>query len=116
MTKIDLDEIEASLGYLDDWKKVIAELRAAREVVEAARVASKAINKKKVKLYMPVVSDGDDRYTTIRYAPELGKRATHAVRFTPWHSDKNFFKELETSYGLKIVGWIEQEIEVEVDE
>jgi hypothetical protein len=39
MEKIDLDEIEASLGYLEDWKKVIAELRAAREVVEAARDA-----------------------------------------------------------------------------
>ena len=39
MTKIDLDEIEASLGYLEDWKKVLAELRAAREVVEAARDA-----------------------------------------------------------------------------
>ena len=34
----DLDEIEASLPYIDDWKKVIAELRAAREVVAAARV------------------------------------------------------------------------------
>jgi hypothetical protein len=39
MAKIDLDEIEASLGYLEDWKKVLAELRAAREVVEAARDA-----------------------------------------------------------------------------
>lgn len=38
MTKIDLDEIEASLGYLEDWKKIITELRAARKVVEAARV------------------------------------------------------------------------------
>jgi hypothetical protein len=37
MAKIDLDEIEASLGYLEDWKKVLAELRAAREVAEAAR-------------------------------------------------------------------------------
>jgi hypothetical protein len=37
MEKIDLDEIEASLGYLEDWKNVIAELRLAREVVEAAR-------------------------------------------------------------------------------
>lgn len=35
---VDLDEIEASLGYIEDWKKVIAELRAARKVVEAARV------------------------------------------------------------------------------
>ena len=39
MTKIDLDEIEASLGYLEDWKTVLNELRAAREVVEAARDA-----------------------------------------------------------------------------
>jgi len=30
---LDLDEMEASLPYIDDWKKVIAELRAAREVV-----------------------------------------------------------------------------------
>ena len=37
MTKIDLDEIERSINYLEDWKKVITELRAAREVVEAAR-------------------------------------------------------------------------------
>ena len=37
MTKIDLDEIEASLGYLEDWKKVIAELREARKVVELAK-------------------------------------------------------------------------------
>jgi hypothetical protein len=37
MTKIDLEEIEASLGYLEDWKNVLNELRAAREVVEAAR-------------------------------------------------------------------------------
>lgn len=37
-TEVDLDEIEASLGYLEDWKKVLAELRAAREVVEAANV------------------------------------------------------------------------------
>ncbi len=37
MAKIDLDEIEASLGYLEDWKNVLNELRAAREVVEAAR-------------------------------------------------------------------------------
>ena len=36
MTKIDLDEIEASLGYLEDWKNVLNELRAARQVVEAA--------------------------------------------------------------------------------
>ena len=37
MQKIDLDEIEASLGYLEDWKKFIAELRAARKVVELAK-------------------------------------------------------------------------------
>jgi hypothetical protein len=29
----DLDEIEASLPYIEDWKRVIIELRAAREVV-----------------------------------------------------------------------------------
>ena len=34
---IDLDEIEASLEYIEDWKKVIDELKAARKVVEAAR-------------------------------------------------------------------------------
>ena len=39
MAKIDLDEIEASLGYLDDWKNVLNELRLARKVVEAARDA-----------------------------------------------------------------------------
>jgi hypothetical protein len=43
MTKIDLDEIEASLGYLEDWKKIITELRAARKVVEAAREKLKII-------------------------------------------------------------------------
>lgn len=37
MAKIDLDEIEASLNYLEDWKNIIEELRAAREVVEAAK-------------------------------------------------------------------------------
>jgi hypothetical protein len=37
MTKIDLDEIEASLGYLEDWKNVLNELRLARKVVEAAK-------------------------------------------------------------------------------
>ena len=31
--KMDLDEMEVSLGYLDDWKQLIQELRAAREVV-----------------------------------------------------------------------------------
>ena len=31
--KMDLDEMEVSLGYLDDWKQLIVELRAAREVV-----------------------------------------------------------------------------------
>ena len=30
---LDLDEMEASLGYLDDWKQLIKELRAAREVI-----------------------------------------------------------------------------------
>lgn len=35
--KIDLDEMEVSLGYLDDWKQLIIELRAAREVCKAAR-------------------------------------------------------------------------------
>jgi len=34
---LDLDEMEASLAYIDDWKKVIAELRAARAVVAAAK-------------------------------------------------------------------------------
>lgn len=43
MTKIDLEEIEASLGYLEDWKNVLNELRAAREVVEAAREKLKMI-------------------------------------------------------------------------
>jgi hypothetical protein len=38
MEKIDLDEIEASLGYLEDWKNVLNELRLARKVVEAANV------------------------------------------------------------------------------
>lgn len=38
MQKIDLDEIEASLAYLEEWKKAIAELRQSRKVVEAARV------------------------------------------------------------------------------
>ena len=33
----DLDEIEASLCYIDDWIKAITELRAAREVVAAAK-------------------------------------------------------------------------------
>ena len=36
--KMDLDEMEVSLGYLDDWKQLIKELRAARGVVDAARV------------------------------------------------------------------------------
>lgn len=44
MPKIDLDEIEASLGYLEDWKKVIAELRQSRKVVEAAMVVSKKLS------------------------------------------------------------------------
>ena len=35
--KLDLDEIEASLGYHDDWKKVVAELRVARILVEYLR-------------------------------------------------------------------------------
>ena len=29
----DLDEIEASLCYIDDWIKAITELRAAREAI-----------------------------------------------------------------------------------
>lgn len=39
MSKVDLDEIEASLGYLKDWKKVIKELRAAREVIDSVKCA-----------------------------------------------------------------------------
>ena len=31
--KMDLDEMEVSLGYLDDWKQLIVELRAAREAI-----------------------------------------------------------------------------------
>jgi hypothetical protein len=43
MEKIDLEEIEASLGYLEDWKNVLNELRAAREVAEAARERLKIV-------------------------------------------------------------------------
>ncbi|CAB4170232.1 hypothetical protein UFOVP901_61 [uncultured Caudovirales phage] len=32
--KLDLDEMDASLGYLDDWKQLIKELRAAREMLD----------------------------------------------------------------------------------
>lgn len=35
MSKVDLDELEASLGYMDDWYKVLVELRAAREIISA---------------------------------------------------------------------------------
>ena len=31
--KMDLDEMEVSLGYLDDWKQLIKELRAARDFI-----------------------------------------------------------------------------------
>lgn len=41
---MDLDEMEVSLGYLDDWKQLIKELRAAREVVEALRLYAKREN------------------------------------------------------------------------
>ena len=34
----DLDEIEASLCYIEDWIKAITELRAAREVVFFSRL------------------------------------------------------------------------------
>lgn len=44
MTKIDLDEIEVSLGYFEDWKKVVAELRQARKVAEAAMVVHKKLS------------------------------------------------------------------------
>lgn len=37
MSKIDLDEIEASLAYLEEWQKLIKELRAARECVKYLR-------------------------------------------------------------------------------
>lgn len=40
MSKIDLDEIEASLAYLEEWQKLIKELRAARECVEYLRVVA----------------------------------------------------------------------------
>ena len=30
---MDLDEMEVSLGYLDDWKQLIVELRAARDFI-----------------------------------------------------------------------------------
>lgn len=40
MSKIDLDEIEVSLDYFEEWKKVIAELRAARPCVEYLRIVS----------------------------------------------------------------------------
>lgn len=33
MAKVDLDETEASLAYLEDWMKIIKELRAAREFI-----------------------------------------------------------------------------------
>lgn len=33
---IDLDEMEVSLGYLDDWKQLIREVRALRKVEKAA--------------------------------------------------------------------------------
>ena len=35
--KVDLDEMEAALGYRDDWNRLIQELRAARVVVEHFR-------------------------------------------------------------------------------
>ena len=35
--KMDLDEMEVSLGYLDDWKQLIQELRAAREAIDYFR-------------------------------------------------------------------------------
>jgi len=40
----DLDEMEASLPYIDDWRKVIKELRAARTVVEAAKAVIESLN------------------------------------------------------------------------
>ena len=42
--KIDLDEIEVSLIYLEDWKKIIKELRAAREVVSSTKEMFDLIN------------------------------------------------------------------------
>lgn len=35
--KPDLDEMMEDLGYMDDQRKVIEELRSARQVVEAAK-------------------------------------------------------------------------------
>jgi hypothetical protein len=35
--KLDLDEMEASLGFMADWKLLIEEVRHLREVVQAAR-------------------------------------------------------------------------------
>ena len=34
--KLDLDEMEASLGFMADWKLLIKEVRHLREVAEAA--------------------------------------------------------------------------------
>lgn len=40
MPKVDLDELEASLCYMDDWYKVLKELKAARDVVAQAELES----------------------------------------------------------------------------
>jgi hypothetical protein len=34
MPKIDLDEMEATLAYSEDWKKLLKELKAARKCIE----------------------------------------------------------------------------------
>ena len=51
--KLDLDEMEASLGFMADWKLLIEEVRHLREVAEAAREKLKIIYGPKLEAEQP---------------------------------------------------------------
>lgn len=54
--KMDLDEMEVSLGYLDDWKQLIVELRAARDFIFEIRKLD----------YLPIVAKALKEYDEAR--------------------------------------------------